>query len=67
VAEGGSVAGFFRTVNSCLDIFARYSAVRFLYRHSIAPLVNLSGALLENLSGSQNEQFTANYSVLAQK
>jgi SAM-dependent methyltransferase len=67
VAEGSSVAGFFRTVNSCLDIFARYSTVRFLYRHSLAPLVNLGGSLLENLSGSQNQQFTANYSVLAQK
>lgn len=67
VPEGGSVAGFFRTVNSCLDIFMRYPTARFLYRHSLAPLVNLAGALLENLAGGRNEQFTVNYSVLAQK
>jgi SAM-dependent methyltransferase len=67
VAEGSSVAGLFRTVNACFDIFSRYPTARFLYRHSLAPLVNLGGALLENLSGSRNEQFTVNYSVLAQK
>lgn len=67
VAEGSSVAGFFRTVNTCLDVFVRYPAARFLYRHSLAPLVNLLGVLLEKLSGQRNEQFAVNYSVLAQK
>jgi SAM-dependent methyltransferase len=67
VAEGGSVAGFFRTVNTCLDIFVRYPVPRYIYRHSLAPLVNLLGALMEELSGRRNEQFTANYSVRAEK
>jgi SAM-dependent methyltransferase len=67
IAEGGSVAGLFRSVNACLDVFARYPAARFLYRHSLAPLVNLSGALAEKLSGGRNQQFSANYSVLAEK
>ena len=66
-AEGSSVAGFFRTVNTCLDIFVRYPAARSVYRTSLAPFVNLTGALLEKLSGRRNEQFAANYSVLAEK
>jgi SAM-dependent methyltransferase len=67
VAEGGSVAGLFRTVNTCLDIFVRYPAARYVYRHSVAPLLNLLGALLEKMSGLRNQQFTVNYSVLAEK
>jgi SAM-dependent methyltransferase len=67
VAEGGSVAGFFRTVNVCFDIFARYPVVRSVYRYSLCPLVNLTGKLLEELSGRRNEQFAVNYSVLAEK
>ena len=67
VAEGSSVAGFFRTVNTCLDIFMRYPAARYVYRRSVAPLVNLVGALMEKLSGHRNEQFAVNYSVLAEK
>jgi SAM-dependent methyltransferase len=67
VPEGGSVAGFFRTVNTCLDIFVRYPAARFAYRRTLSPLVNLGGALMERLSGLRNEQFSVNYSVLAEK
>jgi len=67
VAEGSSVAGLFRTVNTCLDIFVRYPAARSVYRRSVAPLVNLAGALMEKLSGQRNEQFAVNYSVLAEK
>jgi SAM-dependent methyltransferase len=67
VAEGSSVAGLFRTVNTCFDIFVRYPAARSVYRRSLAPLVNLLGALMENVFGSGNEQFAVNYSVLAEK
>jgi SAM-dependent methyltransferase len=67
VPEGSSVAGLFRTVNVCLDIFVRYPAARFVYRHSLCPLVNLAGALLEKLSARGNQQFAVNYSVLAEK
>jgi ubiquinone/menaquinone biosynthesis C-methylase UbiE len=66
-AEGSSVAGFFRTVNTCFDIFVRYPAARSVYRYSVAPLLNLGGALAEVLGGLRNEQFAVNYSVLAEK
>jgi SAM-dependent methyltransferase len=67
VPEGGSVAGLFRSINACLDIFARYRVVRSLYRYTLCPIVNLTGAILEKASGGRNQQFTANYSVLAEK
>jgi SAM-dependent methyltransferase len=67
VAEGGSVAGFFRTMNACLDIFARYPIARSVFRHSLSPLINLCGALLDKLSGGRNQQFAVNYSVRAEK
>jgi SAM-dependent methyltransferase len=67
VAEGSSVAGFFRTVNTCLDMFVRTPAARSVYRHSFCPLLNLTGAVAEKLSGRRNQQFAVNYSVLAEK
>ncbi len=66
-AEGSSVAGFFRTVNACFEVFARYPMARSAYRHSFCPVVNLVGALLEKLSGGRNNQLTVNYSVRAEK
>jgi SAM-dependent methyltransferase len=67
VAEGSSVAGYFRTMNTCLDVFVRYPSIRLVFRHTLSPIINLSGALLEKWSGKRNEQFAVNYSVLAEK
>ena len=64
--EGGSVTGFFRTVNSCLNIFVRYPFARSVYQRTICPLINIFAASLDSVSGD-NHQFAANYSVLAQK
>jgi len=66
VPEGGSVTGFFRTMNSCFNIFVRYPTLRVLYQYTLSPLINIMGAALDRVAGS-NQQFTANYSVLAQK
>jgi ubiquinone/menaquinone biosynthesis C-methylase UbiE len=67
VPEGGSVAGLFRTSNICLSIFARYRFVRLLHQYSLSPILNVTGALFDAVSGGRNHQFTANYSVLARK
>jgi SAM-dependent methyltransferase len=67
VPEGGSIVGFFRTINACLDMFVRYAGLRAIFRHTLCPVVNLSGLLLDRLSGSKNDQFAANYSVRAIK
>jgi len=67
VAEGRSISGLFRTVNACLNIFARYPLFRLVFRYTVYPVMNLLGALLEELSGSSNEQFAVNYTVLAKK
>jgi SAM-dependent methyltransferase len=67
VPEGGSVTGFFRTVNACLNIVFRYPRIRTVYRHTVCPVLNLSGVMLERISRSTNDQFAANYSVRACK
>ena len=67
VAEGGSIVGFFRSVNACMNIFARYPMIRSAFRYTVFPAVNLAGALCESLSGSGSDQFAANYSAFAMK
>jgi SAM-dependent methyltransferase len=65
VPEGASVAGFFRIVNACLNIFVRYPSARLLFQRTACPVLNLLGVFLDQFSG--NDQFAVNYSVLAQK
>ena len=67
VPEGGSVAGFFRTMNVCLSIFMRYPSLRAVFQRVACPVINIAGAMLERLSGSTNDQFAPNYSVRAVK
>jgi hypothetical protein len=67
IPEGRSITGFFRTTNACLNIFVRYPSIRLLLRYTVSPGINLLGALLEQLSGSMNDQFAVNYSVIAKK
>jgi SAM-dependent methyltransferase len=67
VPEGGSITGFFRTINSCLQIFARYDFLRTVLRYTVVPILNVAGALLEVVAGSTNDQFAVNYSVFAKK
>jgi SAM-dependent methyltransferase len=66
-AEGGSISGMFRTMNVCLDIFAKYKPLRSIFRYTACPVLNVTGALLQRLSGSANTQFAVNYSVQARK
>jgi SAM-dependent methyltransferase len=67
VAEGSSIIGFFRTVNLCLQIFARYHWLRRLVNLTLVPVFNLTAAGLEALLCTQNDDFAVNYSVLARK
>jgi len=67
VPEGGSITGFFRTINSCLQIFARYDFLRTVLSYTMVPILNVAGLLLEAIAGSTNDQFAVNYSVFAKK
>jgi SAM-dependent methyltransferase len=67
VPEGGTVTGFFRSINACFNIFSRYAVVRMVFRYTLFPAINLAGAALEAISGSRNDQFAANYSARARK
>lgn len=67
IPEGSSIVGLVRSVNVCLSIFARYRTLRAIFQGTLCPLLNLAGELTEFLAGSDNSQFSANYSVCARK
>lgn len=66
VPEGYSISGLFRTINVFLDSLSGRWARGFL-QASLIPMVNILGMLLESAIPTRNDQFTANFSVLAQK
>ena len=67
VPEGTSLAGFFRTVCVCLQIFIKPEFLRVVSRSTLVPVLNLMGYISESLVSTSNDQFTANFSVLARK
>jgi SAM-dependent methyltransferase len=67
VAEGGSIIGLFRTLNSGLDVFTRYPVLRKFYRWTLCPTINGFAEALNWLSRSTNDQLANNYAALARK
>ena len=67
VPELYSAGSMVRTMNLALDTFVRFNSARWLYRRTVCPLLNLLGLAVEKLNLTSNDQFTANYSVLATK
>ena len=67
VPETSSVGGLLRAINLGLHAFAHFGPLRTIYEFTVCPLINLIGLGFERLRISGNDQFTANYSVLATK
>jgi len=67
VAEGSSVAGFFRTVCIGLTTFAQPAYVGRLFRFTLIPILNITAASLESLWSGWHDRFAANFSALARK
>ncbi len=67
VAEGSSVAGFFRTVSVCLVMFTRPAFFGKVLRFTLIPALNITAASLESLFAGSNDQFAANFSAFAKK
>jgi SAM-dependent methyltransferase len=67
VAEGSSIAGLFRTVNVCAVMFAKPAFLRTLLQFTLIPLLNITAASLELLSGSSSDELAANFSAFARK
>ena len=61
-----SIAGVLRTLNVFLAS-SPSAALRMLLRFTLIPTFNVAGAVLESVALSRNDQFTANFSALAQK
>jgi SAM-dependent methyltransferase len=65
--ETSSMGGLFRTANLAIHTLAHFSTLRKLLELSLCPSLNLAGLALEKLRLTSNDQFAANYSVLASK
>ena len=67
VPEVPSPAGLIRSLNLFMDYFVPTPPLKKLCGLTLCPIFNLLGLLTEGLQLSQNDQFTANYCVLAKK
>jgi SAM-dependent methyltransferase len=67
VPEGGSITGFFRTINGGLNVLVRYPALRTAFHWTLCPPINLCAEMLERMVRSKNDQLTTNYSAWARK
>jgi SAM-dependent methyltransferase len=62
-----SPAGLIRSVNLFMESALPSGPLKKLYGFSVCPLFNLLGLMTESAQLTKNNQFTANYSVLARK
>jgi SAM-dependent methyltransferase len=67
VPEVYSAGGLLRAINVALNLFLHFDSLRFVYRLTGCPLLNLLGLIIEKLRVTSNEDFTGNYSVRATK
>ena len=65
--EVTSVGGVFRFANLCMHDFLRPPLLKGLYSATFCPILNLLGAGLDRALGTQDDRWTANYSVRAIK
>ena len=64
-SEGGTIGGFFRSLNIYFNIFSRKGLARWVVRHTSTPLFNIMGLIAGKLSS--NSSFSVNYSLCARK
>lgn len=67
VPEVTSVGGVFRLNASAVSVFAKFDWLRQVLHHTIVPLLNVAGLLLEGAQLSSNDQLSSNYAALAEK
>jgi SAM-dependent methyltransferase len=67
VPEVTSVGGLFRFNAGALSSLARYEFLRQILHHTVVPVLNLTGLLLEGARISSNDQLSSNYAALAEK
>ena len=67
VPEVASIGGFFRVNAASLSIMAKYGWMRAIVHHTLVPLVNLCGLILDRPQLSRNDQIAGNFCALARK
>ena len=65
--EGGNLVGFFRMLNTGVDVLVRYRFLRAFFHWTLCPVVNLAGETLDRITFSKNDQLATNYSAWARK
>jgi SAM-dependent methyltransferase len=65
--EGNSLIGLIRTINVWMVTFAKPTALVWLLRFTMVPLLNVVGIFLQSVIRTTDDRFTANFSVRAQK
>ncbi len=65
--EVRSLGGFCRLINIALHDFLKLPVLRFAYRLTVCPAVNLIGLMLEKASLTLNDRYAGNYNVIALK
>jgi SAM-dependent methyltransferase len=66
-SEGESVSGLFRTIAVFLIMLSRPSWVARILQFTVIPILNIAAFSFESLFPNSNDQFAANYSILAEK
>jgi SAM-dependent methyltransferase len=67
IPEVTSLGGTLRLNAAAVSIFAKYGFVRQILHHTVVPVLNLAGLVLESAGVSTNDQISGNYSALAEK
>lgn len=65
--EVRSLGGFCRLLNIGLHDFLKLPILKFGYRMTLCPILNLLGLTLEKLSLTRNDRWAGNYNVIAVK
>jgi SAM-dependent methyltransferase len=67
IPEVTSIGGTLRLNAVAVSIISRYEFVRQIVHHTVVPILNVAGLVLESTGVSTNDQVSGNYSALAQK
>ena len=67
VPETSSLGGLVRTLNLGMHTYTHFPLIRKGFELTMCPMLNLLGLGLERMKITNSDQFTPNYSVLAQK
>jgi len=67
VPEVSSVGGWLRLNATAVSNFATYEFFRQILQHTVVPIINVAGLMLEAAGASKSDQMSSNFAALAKK